>query len=427
MKTICRIVVKSFYRVALLAGLLSTGRLEAEEAAGSAGRKARAGAAVELTDEAMRMHREALVFDGHNDLTMHVRSTPTLTWSSLDLSKRQPALHTDIPRLRQGGVGAQFWSVYVSVESAKKGTGVREALEQIEQIHQLAERYPDTFAMATRADDVVRLHKEGKIASLIGIEGGHAIDNSLAVLRTFHQAGVRYMTFTNSESHDWADSAVDQAKHRGLTEFGEQVVREMNRLGMLIDLSHASMETARHAMLLSESPVLFSHSAAHALAPHPRNLPDDILRLLAKNGGVVLVNFYPGFLTAEAVQAYDARTKEAAKLRKQFPKDEQFKPALAKWLQSHPLPAVGARDLVDHIDHIVRVAGIDHVGLGSNFDGVVSVCKQLEDVSTFPIITQEMLNRGYTREQVHKILGGNLLRVLREAEAASQVKQARTK
>ena len=274
--------------------------------------------------------------------------------------------------------------------------------------------------MAYSADDILRIRKQGKIASLIGVEGGHSIDSSLGVLRMYARLGVRYMTLTHTETLPWADSATDEAKHGGLTKFGEQVVREMNRLGMLVDISHVSADTMRHALKTSRAPVIASHSSAYALAPHPRNVPDDVLKLVAKNGGVVMVNFYPGFITPEGARISKEAYAVARNLRTRFPRDKEFDTALAQWHKEHPVPPGSVHTVVDHIEHIVKVAGIDHVGLGSDFDGINAVPKQLEDVSCFPHITQELLNRGYSREQIHKILGGNLLRVLREAEKVAQ-------
>src|SRR5262245_8199555 len=258
---------------------------------------------VQLTDEARRIHREALVIDGHNDLPYRYRQAGDLALRSIDIAKPQKTLHTDIPRLRQGGVGAQFWSAYVDVDTRKDGTIVRKTLEQIDVIHQMVRRYPDTFEMAYSTDDILRIHKGGKIASLIGVEGGHSIDNSLGVLRMLHALGARYMTLTHSETLDWADSATDKPRSNGLSPFGEQVVLEMNRLGMLVDISHVSADTMRHVLRVSKAPVIASHSSAYALAEHPRNVPDDVLRLLAKNGGVVMVNFFPGFIVPEGARA----------------------------------------------------------------------------------------------------------------------------
>jgi membrane dipeptidase len=366
-----------------------------------------------LTKETMDLHQSALVFDGHNGLPWKLRAN---SLTHLDLSREQRQLHTDIPRLRKGGVGAQFWAIYVDPAHAKKGSLLKEVLAEIDHLHQLVKAYPDDLEMAYCADDVLRIHDNRKVASLIGIEGGHSIENSLPVLRTLHQLGVRYLTLTHYESLDWADSAMDLPKSKGLSKFGEQVVEELNRLGIIVDLSHASNDTVRHALLKSTAPVMFSHSGAHALAPHPRNLPDDILKLVAKNRGIVMVNFYPGFLTAAGARAYQERSKGAADLKKQYSNEAQYLLALGQFLKERPLPATQVSDVVRQIDHIVKVAGIDHVGLGSNFDGVVSLTKRLEDVSCFPNLTQELINRGYTSDHIRKILGGNMLRVLREVE-----------
>ena len=374
---------------------------------------------VKLTDEALRIQREALLIDGHNDLAWRFREEKDLDLRKIDLRQEQKKLHTDIPRLRKGGVGAQFWSAYVPAETAKKGTAVRMTLEQIDVIKRIVAAYPDTFEMAYTADDIVRIHKQGKIASLIGVEGGHSIDNSLGVLRMLYALGVRYMTLTHSETLDWADSATDEAKHHGLTKFGEQVVREMNRLGLLVDISHVSAETMRHVLRVTRAPVIASHSSAYAIAQHPRNVPDDVLRLVKKNGGVVMVNFFPGFVVPEAARLMGNMFQVGRDLRKKYPDDREFRAAIRQWLKDHPIPTGSVHHVVDHIEHIIKVAGVDHVGLGSDFDGISSVPKQLEDVSCYPYITQELLNRGYSKEDIRKILGGNLLRVLRQAEQAA--------
>jgi membrane dipeptidase len=280
----------------------------------------------------------------------------------------------------------------------------------------MVERYPETFELARTANDVERIHKQGKIASLIGVEGGHAIEDSLAVLRQLYDRGARYMTLTHSDTLAWADSATDDPQHGGLAPFGEEVVREMNRLGMLVDLSHVSAETMKDALRVSQAPVIFSHSSARAIADHPRNVPDDVLRRVAENGGVVMVNFFSGFVHPESARKMASMFDIGRKMRQQYPREEDYQKAMARWRAENPIEAGTIHDVVDHIDHIVRVAGIDHVGLGSDYDGITKLPKQLEDVSTYPLITQELLNRGYTAEEIHKILGGNALRVLREAE-----------
>jgi membrane dipeptidase len=377
-------------------------------------------APVQLTEEAKKIHAEAIVIDGHNDLPYRLRETADPFAKQLDIAKPQPKLHTDIARLRQGNVGAQFWSAYVSTDTMKKGTAVKETLEQIDLIHRMVKKYPDTFAMAYTVDDILRIRKEGKIASLIGVEGGHSIDNSLGVLRMLYMLGARYMTLTHSDNLDWADSATDEPRHKGLTEFGERVVGEMNRLGMLVDISHVSADTMRHTLRVTRAPVIASHSSAFALAPHPRNVPDDVLKLVAKNRGVVMVNFYSGFITPEGAAAMKDMFQVYRDLQKKYPNKKEFQEAYAQWKRDHPMPTGSIHDVVDHIEHIIKTAGIDHVGLGSDFDGIGSVPQQLEDVSCYPYITQELLNRGYGREAIHKILGGNLLRAMREVEEVAK-------
>ena len=375
---------------------------------------------VVLTDEARQIHREAILVDGHNDLPWQYREKKDMSFNRIDIAKRQKNLHTDIPRLREGGVGAQFWSAFVPSESMKDGTAVKKTLEQIDVIHRMVRAYPDTFEMAYSVDDIVRIHKEGKIASLIGIEGGHSIDNSLGVLRMLYALGARYMTLTHSENVPWADSATDKPEHHGLTPFGEQVVAEMNRLGMLVDISHVSAETMKHTLRVTKAPVIASHSSAYALAAHPRNVPDDVLKLVTTNGGVIMVNFYSGFIVPEAARATKGMFQQARELRKKYPNEEEFLLALKEWQREHPIPTGSVRTVVDHIEHIAKVAGIDHVGLGSDFDGITVVPKQLEDVSYYPYITQELLNRGHSREDIHKILGGNLLRAFRQVEQVAK-------
>jgi membrane dipeptidase len=380
---------------------------------------------VVLTDEAKRIHAEALVWDGHNDLPMKLRSKGDMFAPALDISKRLTKGHTDIPRLRQGNVGAQFWSAYVSANLQAKGTAVKATMEQIDAIHRMVKRYPETFEMAATADDVVRIHKQGKIASLIGVEGGHSIDSSLGVLRIYYELGVRYMTLTHSLNVPWADSCTDEPKLKGLNEFGERVVLEMNRMGMLVDISHVSADTMRHVMRVTKAPVIASHSSAFAVAQHPRNVPDDVLKMVAKNNGVVMVNFYPAFIMQGRAKggANDA-AKVYEELRQKYKDEKELAEAFEAWKKDHPIPGASVHDVVDHIEHIIKTAGINHVGLGSDYDGIGTVPRQLEDVSCYPYITQVLLNRGYTREDIHKVLGLNVLRVLREAEVVAKKLQA---
>jgi membrane dipeptidase len=372
---------------------------------------------VKLTEEALKIHREALLVDGHNDLPWQFRRQADLSFRRIDIARPQPLLHTDIERLRKGGVGAQFWAAYVDAESR---AAVKETLEQIDVIHRIVKSYPDTFAMAYTADDIVRIRKDGKIASLIGVEGGHSIDNSLGVLRMLYALGARYMTLTHSDNLDWADSATDVPKHNGLTPFGEGVVLEMNRLGMLVDISHVSADTMRHVLKVAKAPVIASHSSAFTLAPHPRNVPDDVLKQIAKNDGVVMVNFYSGFITPEGARLLPEMMKAYRQLKKSHPKEQEFKTAWSEWKTTHPMPTGSIHDVVNHIEHIIKVAGIDHVGIGSDFDGISTCPRQLEDVSCYPYITQELLNRGHAATAIRKILGGNVLRVIRSAESVAK-------
>ena len=382
---------------------------------------AKPGQDVVLTDAARAVHAEALLIDGHNDLPYELRRKDGPAFRNIDLRKPQPRFHTDIARLKAGNVGAQFWSAYVPSNTAGKGTAVRMTLEQIDVIHELAARYPDTFEMASGTDDILRIRTAGKIASLIGVEGGHSIDNSLGVLRDLYRLGVRYMTLTHSESLDWADSCSDAPRANGLTPFGADVVREMNRLGMLVDLSHVSDATMKAALKVTKAPVIFSHSSARAVADHPRNVPDDVLKLVKQNNGVVMVNFYSGFLVPEGARVTKKMFEVARELKKKYPDDEaKFEEAVRAWLKEHDYPAGTVHTIVDHIDHVVKTAGIDHAGIGSDFDGVPRLPHQMSDVSCYPLITQELLNRGYKKGDVHKILGGNLMRAFRDAETVSR-------
>jgi membrane dipeptidase len=274
--------------------------------------------------------------------------------------------------------------------------------------------------MASGTADVLRIRKAGKIACLIGVEGGHSIDNSLGVLRDYYRLGVRYVTLTHSESLDWADSCSDVAKANGLTRFGEDVVLEMNRLGMLVDLSHVSDDTMKAALKVTRAPVIFSHSSARGVANHPRNVPDDVLKLVKANGGIVMINFFSGFIVPEGARATQKMFEVARDLKKKYPDDAKYQEAMRAWTKENDYPAGDVHTIVDHIDHVVKVGGIDHVGLGSDFDGVPKLPRQMSDVSCYPFITQVLLDRGYTKEAIHKVLGGNLMRVFAEAEVVSR-------
>ncbi|MGE3776180.1 MAG: membrane dipeptidase, partial [Pirellulaceae bacterium] len=375
---------------------------------------------VRASDAGQRVHTAGFVFDGHNDLPWELRTRASSSFARLDIAVAQPKLQTDIPRLRAGNVGAQFWSVYVPAETDKTGQALQQTLEQIELVHAMMRRYPDVFELAHTAADVERIRQAGKIASLIGVEGGHAIENSLENLRRLHKLGAAYMTLTHSDTLDWADAATDQPRHGGLNAFGEEVVREMNRLGMLVDLSHVSPDTMKDALRITSAPVIFSHSSARAVADHPRNVPDDVLRLVADNGGVVMVNFFSGFVVPSAARRMAAMFEVQRQLRDKFPQADEYQQAYRRWQLENPIDRGVLHDVVDHIDHIARVAGVDHVGLGSDFDGVTSLPAQLDDVASYPLITQALLDRGYTESEVHQIMSGNILRVMRAAERAAR-------
>jgi membrane dipeptidase len=377
-------------------------------------------AADPLLARALAIHQRVPLIDGHNDYPWALRErVPSLDLARLDIRGPQPAVMTDVPRLRAGGVGAQFWSVYVPSSTQGQGA-VRMTLEQIDVVDRMARRYPDTFEMARTAADVERIHRAGRIASLIGVEGGHSIDGSLATLRAFSALGAGYMTLTHSANVPWADAATDSPVLGGLSAFGELVVGEMNRLGMLVDLSHVSPDTMKDALRVSQAPVIFSHSSARAIADVPRNVPDEVLRLLPANGGVVMVTFVPSFVSPEGGPAFNATFAELKRLQQVHPDDAAAqKRGMDAFLKAHPGPKATLAMVADHIDHIRAVAGIDHIGIGSDFDGIESVPEGLEDVSKYPALSVELLRRGYSDADVGKIIGGNVLRVMRQAEAVA--------
>jgi membrane dipeptidase len=374
---------------------------------------------VVLSEAALRLHESNPVIDGHNDLPWELRTKGDLSFRKIDIS--QPTKnHTDLARLRKGGVGAQFWSAYVPASTGKTGKSVVTTLEQIDAIHRLIKKYPEHLEFASTAADIARIRKSGKIASLIGIEGGHSIDNSLGTLRMFAKLGVKYMTLTHSETLDWADSATDQPKSHGLSPFGEEVILEMNALGMLVDLSHVSTDTMKAALKVTRAPVIFSHSSARAVADHPRNVPDDVLKLVKQNRGVVMINFFSGFVVPEGARAMNKMFEVSRELRKKYPEEAQYKEAMREWIKANPFPPGSVHDVVDHIEHVIKVAGVEHVGIGSDYDGITTTPAQLEDVSCYPFITQELLNRGYSEADIRKILGENVLRVVAEADAVAE-------
>ena len=367
-----------------------------------------------VSPETAAFHRTLLVADGHNDLPWAVRTNFGSDFGRFDLAAGVPSLHTDLPRLRAGGVGLQFWSVYVPANTMNTGRAAAQVFEQIAVVKKIVRDYPDDFALCTTAAGVDAARAEGKIASLIGMEGGHAIENSLGLLRQFREAGAAYMTLTHSATLDWADSATDEPKSDGLSPFGEEVVREMNRLGMLVDLSHVSPATMHDALDISTAPVIFSHSSARAVADHPRNVPDDVLARLPANGGVVMVNFYSGFVVPSAAAARADMFEVRRRIEAEHPDDETArKTAMLAWRRDNPVDPGTVHDVLDHIERILQVAGVDHVGLGGDYDGVSTLPVGLEDVSGYPRITQGLLDRGHSREDVAKMMGGNTLRVLR--------------
>jgi membrane dipeptidase len=379
---------------------------------------------------ALAVLKQSPFIDGHNDLPWHFRMAARKTPGGLDIGKSQPGLQTDIPRLRQGGLGAQFWAVWIPC-STRPEEVVQTTLEQIDVVDWMIDRWPEVFQAALTADDIVRIHGQGKIACLKGIEGGHSIHESLAVLRQYYRLGVRYMTLTHALNTAWADSATDQPKWHGLTPSGERVIREMNRLGMMVDLSHVSDETMEDALRVTTAPVIFSHSSARAVAHHPRNVPDPILLKLRDNGGVCMVTFVQSFVSEPLRCHREERSQEQERLAKAFDqagvaaagadasaaRAEAVKKGMEAWDRTHPRPRATLAQVVDHIDHVVKVAGIDHVGVGSDFDGMGPGPVGLEDVSCFKDLVAELFRRGYDEEAVKKITGQNLLRVLRAVEA----------
>jgi membrane dipeptidase len=370
---------------------------------------------------AKALHRAMPMIDTHNDLPEMLRER-----AHNDVAKMNPEhplenIDTDFPRLKQGMVGAQFWAAYVPASFVDKG-GASYALEQIDVIRRMTAQSP-SLGWATTAADIVRIHGQGKIASLIGIEGGYAIENSLANIRMFYDLGVRYMTLTHGGNTAWADAATEEPKHGGLTKFGETVVLEMNRTGMMVDISHVSDGTMSDAIRVAEAPVIFSHSSARVLAEHARNVPDSILRLMPKNRGIVMVNIFPAFVNQTAAkQAAGILGKEREYLAK-YPDDpKRASSEYLVWLEKTmaEMEPGTLEQVADHIDHIVKVAGIDHVGYGADFGSITTHPKGLEDVSRYPYLTAELLRRGYTDTQVKKIIGGNMLRVMREVEQAAK-------
>src|ERR1043166_705897 len=388
-------------------------------------------------DPALAIHQSALIIDTHADTPQRFLD------ENFDLGQNTPVAegHIDLGKIKQGNLGAEFFSIWVEPEF--KGHYSRRAMDLIDSVYQQATRHPDKIAMAFSVDDIVQAHDQHKFAALIGIEGGHAIENDMRLLRDFYRLGVRYMTLTWSNTNEWADSSGDiqdpnVKHHNGMTDFGKDVVREMNRLGMIVDISHVSDATFYQALLVSQAPVIASHSSSRELTNQPRNMTDDMLRAMANNGGVVMVNFYSAFIdenyrkVSSDPEKIKQRDAEVEAYKKSHPHPDgspvtydEYAPIEKKWAAQFPRPPL--KSLIDHIDHIAKIAGIDHVGLGSDFDGVTSLPEGIDSAADLPRITQALLQRGYTREQILKILGGNFLRVMREVEATAKRLQAERK
>ncbi|WP_037575716.1 dipeptidase [Phaeacidiphilus oryzae] len=374
----------------------------------------------ELLDRARALLAEHPVVDGHNDLPWALREQVRYDLDARDIAQDQAEhLHTDLARLRAGGVGAQFWSVYVP-SRLQGDSAVAATLEQIDCVRALAARYPDTLRLAFTADDMEAARSAGRIASLMGAEGGHSIDCSLATLRALHRLGVRYMTLTHNDNVPWADSATDEPAADGLTRFGEEVVREMNRVGMLVDLSHVAPATMRDAIRVSRAPVIFSHSSARAVCDHVRNVPDDVLASLAGNGGVAMATFVPKFVLPEAVEwTVAADTNMRAHGLDPLDLTAEGKAVQAAFEAANPRPVATEKTVADHLDHMREVAGIDHVGIGGDYDGTPFTPKGLDDVAGYPNLIAELLDRGWSEPDLAKLTWSNAVRVLREAESVA--------
>jgi membrane dipeptidase len=371
-----------------------------------------------------RILRKTPLIDGHNDLPEQVRENYRMSVEGLasGTDKRQPKpMMTDMERLHQGRVGGQFWSVYI--DAAVHGDeAIRQTLEQIDIVTRMVKAYPEDLELASTADDFERIHRKGRIASVMGVEGGHQMGGSMAALRQFYRLGARYMTLTHFATNDFADSATDDPKWGGLNDFGRAVVHEMNRLGMLVDLSHVSADTMKDAIEVSKAPVIFSHSNARALSDHPRNVPDDVLALLPANGGVVMVNFYTGYLSEPFRQWNATRAAEEGRLKSLFTgAPDKREAAMKAWDEANPPPKADVGLIADHIDHIVKVAGHDHVGLGGDLDGIPydQSPPGMNSVAGYPLLFAELIRRGWSDKDLAKLVGGNILRVLRQAEAVA--------
>ena len=368
-----------------------------------------------------RILRSTPLIDGHNDLPWALRDDHDSKIEGLEsgTDRWEPPLMTDMQRLRAGRVGGQFWSVYIS-GTVTGDEAIRITMEQIDTARRIIDAYPQHLELARTADDMVRIHRAGRIGSLLGVEGGRQIGGSMAALRQFYNLGVRYMTLTHNQTTEWADSGTDEPRHDGLSPFGIEVVREMNRLGMLVDLSHVSPAVMRDAIAATQAPVIFSHSDLAALNPHPRNVPDDVLRLLPTNGGVVMITFVPPFLSAQNWAWFRSRSGEEARLKAMYPFSKaQVEVGLKSWEAANPRPEVDVAAVADHVEHVVRVAGHDHVGIGGDLDGISTTVVGLDSADDYPNLFAELIRRGWSDANLAKLAGGNVLRALRRAEAVS--------
>jgi membrane dipeptidase len=372
-----------------------------------------------LLDDATALLTRCPLIDGHNDLAWELREIGGPDWRQTDIAAPLSFTHTDLPRLAQGRVGAQFWSVFVPVSLAGEAA-VTATLEQVDFVRGMIRRYPGSLELALTAADVERIFAAGRVASLMGAEGGHSIASSLGVLRSLYELGVRYLTLTHNANTGWADSATDEPDCGGLSEFGREVVTEMNRLGMLVDLSHVAPQTMRDAMYATMAPVIFSHSSARALCDHPRNVPDEILAALPANNGVCMVTFVPAFVSQEC-RDWERELQAEVERRGMDPYDRPARAAVRQeWAQANPAPRATLAQVADHIDHVREVAGVDHVGIGSDFDGTDNLPDGLSDVSCFPALFAALLDRGWTEADCGRLAGGNVLRVMRDAETVSR-------
>jgi membrane dipeptidase len=389
-----------------------------------------AGADAKLWAQAMRIHRQAIVIDGHNDITSPMVDEdyslliPTVGKFHAD----GDPFHTDLDRFRRSGITGEFFSIYVSGTSLKTGGAMRRAMDLIDATNREVERNPDVLMRCDTAEEIRRAKKLNKICALMGIEGGYVIENSLHALRNFYRLGIRYMTLTHNVTHDWADAHRDTPKNNGLSPFGKEVVREMNRLGMLVDISHVSAKVMSDVLDVSTAPIIASHSNARGVNDHTRNVPDDILRRLVKNGGIVMINFYPSFLDARTNAEENARSArlktEIDALREKFRDNPAaFNEAERKLLAANPIYVAPYTRIVDHIDYIKKVAGIDHIGIGSDYDGVPFLPEGMNGMEDLPLVTYEMLRRGYTPTEIRKVLGENMLRVMSTAENVAGIKR----